>query len=167
MYHTPFFHRLRRLMAAAVLALAVAAPASAGTPVTMTLHHADGTTTTVSLYTRPQVTFVGEQVVIKSPVATMTYAAADVLRITYGGDIPVLNSIGSPNAEQPYTEQDGALVFDANVKAADVQLFAEDGKRLPVSVRTANGRPTLSLASLPAGVYVLSVNGRTSKFVKK
>ena len=165
MHYTPFFHRLLRPVAAAVLAGFFAANVAAGTPVTMTLHHADGTTTSVQLYTRPQVTFAGDQVVIKSPVATMTYAAADVLRITYGGDIPV--RVDDPRAEQPYTEQDGALVFDANVKAADVQLFAEDGKRLPVSVRTANGRPSLSLASLPAGVYVLSVNGRTSKFVKK
>ena len=167
MYPFISFHRLRRPVAAAVLAWAASAPLSAGEPVVMNIHHADGTTTAVRLYTRPQVTFSGDQVVVKSPVATMTYAATDVLRITYGGDIPVPNAIGAPHAEQAYTEQDGALVFDASVRPSDVQLFAEDGKRLPVSVRTVNGRPSLSIASLPAGVYVLSVNGRTSKFVKR
>ena len=52
---------------------------------TLVLHHADGTTTDVELYTQPRVEFQNDRVLITSPVLSMDYAKADVLRFTYKG----------------------------------------------------------------------------------
>ena len=153
---------VRRRLAAAVGVLLPLA-AAAQEPNKLHIHFADGTTTAIELYTRPQVTFEGDRVVVASPVATMSYAAADVLRFTYSiNGVP--NSIGEVQASPAEGEQ---LTFDAAADASSVQLFAEDGKQMPVSLTTVNGRASLSLSSLPAGVYVLKVNGRTSKIVKR
>ena len=156
---------LRRLLMAAAL---VCLPPSlmAGGPVTLNIHLADGTTQSVQLYTRPQVTFEGDRVVFTSPVVTFSYDAQQVLRFTYSGrDMPT--GIAEADAGTPFSQQGEHLLFDASVKVADIQLFTDDGKRLPVSLQTDGGRPVLSLSALPAGVYLVSINGRTSKIVKR
>lgn len=156
---------VRRRLAAAVGVLLPLA-AAAQEPNKLHIHFADGTTTAIELYTRPQVTFEGDRVVVASPVATMSYAAADVLRFTYSINGEMVG-VQSPESKDLYRNDGEQLTFDAAVSASSVQLFAEDGKQMPVSLTTANGRASLSLSSLPAGVYVLKVNGRTSKIVKR
>lgn len=134
--------------------------------ITLRVWFADGTTTDVQLYTRPQVTFQDDKVVITSPIATFTYDAQQVLRFTYaGGKTPI--KVENAKADAAYHQKGELILFDAKVKASDVQLFTEDGKRLSAKVTNVNGRPTLSLTALPAGVYLLKVNGRTSKILKK
>lgn len=165
MRHHPFFPGLCRCLAALVMLLASATVMADG-PVQLNIHLADGTVESIQLYTRPQVTFESDRVIFTSSVATFSYDAQQVLRFTYsGGSLP--DKVASPDAGDLFRQQGEQILFDAKVKASDVQLFGEDGKRLPATIQTANGRPSLSLKHLPAGVYVLSVNGRTSKVVKK
>ena len=143
-----------------------ATSAMADEPVMLNIHLADGTTQSIQLYTRPQVTFEGDCVVFTSPVASFSYDAQQVLRFTYsGGNLP--DKVSSPASQNLFRQQGEHILFDAKVKTSDIQLFTEDGKRLPANVQTANGRPSLSLKHLPAGAYVLSVNGQTSKVVKR
>ena len=149
-----------------LLALFLCLPANAAGLLRLRLWFADGTTRTVFLYTRPKVTFEGDQVVITSSVATMSYPASDVLRFTYGTE-PLPTEASSPTVGDTFHQNGEQILFDAKVKASDVQLFTEDGKRLKAKATIVNGRPTLSLTSLPAGVYLLKVNGRTSKILKK
>lgn len=157
---------LRRSVLAAALTLSFAVPSWADDPVTLNIHLADGTVQAVQLYTRPRLTFEGDRVVFTSPVATFSYDAQQVLRFTYsGGNLP--DKVASPSSHDLFRQTGEQILFDAKVKASDIQLFTEDGKLLPVSLTTTNGRTTLSLTNLPAGVYVLSVNGQTSKVVKK
>lgn len=146
------------------LMLTLSVPSFADDPVMLIIHLSDGTVQSIKLYTRPQVTFEGDRVVFTSPVATFSYDAQQVLRFTYSGNA---TSIRNPKSEASFRKEGEQVIFDASVKASDVQLFTEDGKQLATSLSIANGRSSLSLKTLPAGVYLLKVNGRTSKIMKQ
>lgn len=130
---------------------------------TLTIHFADGTKSDIQLYTRPSVTFEDDNVVFTSPVAKYSYKAQEVLRFTYSG---VTDAVVFPETDVPFRQEDGKIVFDDSVSPSNVMLFSEDGKRQPVRVSKLGGRVCLSLSALPAGVYLLKVNGRTSKILK-
>ncbi|MBR4897492.1 MAG: T9SS type A sorting domain-containing protein [Prevotella sp.] len=131
---------------------------------TLVLHHADGTTTDVQLYMQPQVKFQNDRVLITSTVLNMDYAKTDILRFTYKGDG---SGIGTPNAKAAYTYRDGQLVFHG-VKSSDaVAIYKSNGIRVPVNLNRQGSDVVLSLSQIPTGVYLLKVNGRTSKFTKR
>ena len=131
---------------------------------TLVLHHANGTTTDVELFTRPSVTFQNDKVYITSSVLSMEYPKDNVLLFTYKGKT---SGIGNLRNEQvDYTQESGRLVFHG-VKATDhIAVYTSNGVRVPVSVTRGTDNATLSLSSVPSGVYVLNVNGKTSKFTK-
>ena len=129
----------------------------------LVLHHADGTTTDVELYTQPRVEFQNDRVVITSAVLNMDYAKADVLRFTYrGGGL----GISTPKTEADYSRSSDQLVFHG-IKSSDaVAIYKPNGIRVPVRLSLTGTDAVLPLSQIPQGVYLLSVNGRTSKFTK-
>ena len=131
---------------------------------TLVLHHADGSTTDVQLLAQPQVTFQGDRVLITSSVLNMDYDKHDVLRFTYKGKT---SAIGSVQAEADVTQQDGQLVFHGVSTADRIALYTTSGIRVPAVIRHSGSDATLSLSAIPQGAYLLSVNGRTSKFTKR
>lgn len=131
---------------------------------TLVLWNKDNTQTRVQLSTRPQVRITSDSLLVISPVATLRYAAADVLRFTY--ENVVSTNILSLSTNEKLRLTGNALLFSGNVKADAVKLFTLDGRSLPVSLQATNGGWKLSLTDVPAGSYVLNVEGRTCKFVK-
>ena len=131
----------------------------------LVLHHPGGTTTDVELYTQPRIEFKGDRVVITSPVLDMEYPAEDILRFTYKGK--GTSGISSPLQQADYTQENDKLIFHG-VKSTDkVAVYKANGVRVPVRMNAkADDNVTLSLSAIPSGVYMLSVNGRTSKFTK-
>lgn len=131
---------------------------------TLVLHHADGTVTDVELYTQPRVEFQGDRVLIISPVLNMDYAKTDILRFTYkGGTVAVKNVKNQADC----TQRDDQLVFHGITQQDKVAVYNANGVRLPVRIKVSGTDAMLSLNSIPKGVYLLSVNGRTSKFTKQ
>ena len=131
---------------------------------TLVLHHSDGTTTDVELYTQPQVKFQNDKVLITSTVLDMEYSKSDVLKFTYkGGTL----GIYSPKEQADYSQENGQLVFHGIKSTDKLAVYAVNGIRVPVRLQHSGSSATLSLSSIPSGVYVLSVNGRTSKFTKR
>ncbi len=131
---------------------------------TLVLHHANGTTTDVELYTLPQVKFQNDKVLITSTVLDMEYPKDDVLRFTYkGGTL----GISSPTEQADYSQENGQLVFHGIKSTDKLAVYAVNGIRVPVRFQYSGSSATLPLSSIPSGVYVLSVNGRTSKFTKR
>ena len=155
-----------RLFAVVVFLQNISTAVMADEPVTLNVHLSDGTTQSILLYTRPQVTFEGDRVVFTSPVATFSYDAQLVVRFTYSGSKKP-DRVTAPEAYEPYRQTEEQLIFDAKVKASDIQLFREDGMRMSIDVKNSDGRPSLSIKTLPSGVYLLKVNDRTSKILKK
>ena len=132
---------------------------------TLVLHHKDGTTTDVELYTQPRVEFQGNRVLITSTVLDMEYPKDNVLRFTYKGS-GAHTAISNLKGEADYSRDGDRLVFH-NVKATDaVALYRTNGIRVPVRLTVNGTDAVLPLSEIPSGVYLLSVNGRTSKFTK-
>jgi len=130
---------------------------------TLVLHHPGGTTTDVELFTQPRVQFEGDKVLITSTVLNMEFAKTDVLRFTYKGSSM---GVSAPKADADMSRDGDRLVFH-NVKAADqVAVYTANGIRVPVRLQRSGTDATLSLSQIPTGVYLLSVNGRTSKFTR-
>lgn len=125
---------------------------------------ADGSTTDVELYTEPKVTFSDGKLFIKSTILDIEYKSSDVVRFTYKG-----KGTGIENQldDADYEQQDGRIVFHSISAADKVAVYRSDGVRIPVSIEHRNGYAVLPLSSIPAGVYLISVNGQTSKFVRK
>ena len=131
---------------------------------TLVLHHANGKTTDVELYTQPQVKFVGDKVLITSTVLDMEYDKQDVLSFTYkGGTLGISN----PTEKAKVSQENGQLVFQG-VKSSDkITVHTVKGIRVPVRLQHSGSSATLPLAAIPSGAYLLTVNGRTSKFTKR
>ena len=131
---------------------------------TLVLHHADGTTTDVELYTQPRIEFQNDRVLITSPVLSMDYAKADVLRFTYKGSI--ITAVSQPRGEANFSHEQGLLVFHGIKQSDKVAVYTANGIRVPVTITRRSTDVSLPLSQIPQGVYLLSVNGRTSKFTK-
>ena len=130
---------------------------------TLVLHHANGTTTDVQLYTMPQVRFEGDKVLITSTVLNMEYPKQDVLRFTYKG---ITQGVSSPDAKAGVTQENGQLVFHGIEATDEIAVHTANGIRVPVRIQRSGSTATLPLTAIPSGVYLLTVNGRTSKFTK-
>lgn len=130
----------------------------------LVLHHANGTTTDVELYKMPQVKFQDDKVLITSTVLDMEFSKFDVLKFTYKGGA---SGITSPSVKASYTQEDGRIVFHGINATDKLVVYALNGIRVPVNFQRSGSYASLPLASIPSGVYVLSINGRTSKFTKR
>ena len=130
---------------------------------TLVLWHADGTTTDVELYTQPKVRFQNDKVLITSTVLNMEYPKENVLRFTYKGGA---TGISSPSGDADYSQDGGQLVFHGINEGDKIAVYRVNGIRVPVAITRNGDSATLPLSVIPSGVYLLNVNGKTSKFVK-
>lgn len=132
--------------------------------VTLILWHPDGTTTDVELYKQPLVQFHNDSVFITSPVLDLKYDVKDVLRFTYKGEG---TGISRSQSEVGFSQENGQIVFHGVKSPNQISLYTINGMRIPIRLVAADGKVSLSLSTIPQGVYILSVNGKTSKFTKK
>ena len=131
---------------------------------TLVLHHANGTTTDVELYTMPQVKFQDDKVFITSTVLDMEYPKQDVLRFTYKGSA---SGIIDTKAKANVSQENGQLVFHGMKSSDKIAVYNTKGIRIPMQLQRNGSTATLPLSAIPSGVYLLNVNGRTSKFTKR
>ena len=154
-----------RKLLAGILVLASLCCGQRATAQTLVLHHPGGATTDVELYTQPRIEFQGDRVLITSPVLNMDYAKDDILRFTYKGGGTV--AVKDVKKQADCTQRDGQLVFHGITQQDKVAVYTANGLRLPVRITVSGTDAALSLNAIPKGVYLLSVNGRTSKFTKQ
>ena len=146
-----------------LLLVCVSTTATAQNKATLVLWHADGTTTDIALYLMPKVEFQDDKVRITSTILDMEYPKADILRFTYKGGG---SGIETPKAEADYSREGDRLVFHGVTSTDRVAVYTSNGIRVPIHLTVADNSVTLPLNSIPQGVYVLSVNGKTSKFTR-
>lgn len=132
---------------------------------TLVLHHPDGTTTDVELFTQPHIEFVGSRILITSTVLNMDYAKDDVLCFTYKGSN--IDGVKAIKKEVDYSLHNGKLVLHGISQRDKVAVYTTNGVRVPACLVINGTDATLSLNVIPKGVYMLTVNGRTSKFTKQ
>ena len=146
-----------------ILLLFCTLPSMAQGNATLVLWHADGTTTDVALYLMPKVEFQNDKVRITSTVLDMEYPKENILRFSYKGNG---TGISSPKTEADYSQEGDCLVFHGITSTDKVAVYTTNGIRVPAHLTAAGDGVILSLSSIPQGVYVLSVNGKSSKFTR-
>ncbi len=139
-------------------------PAQAQDNATLVLWLSDGTKTDIEVSQLPQIKFENDKVIITSSVLNMEYKAEEVLRFTYKGEGTAISPI---HDEAGVSQENGRLVFHGISSANQVSVYSTNGMRIPVSLSNNGGFYSLSLSTIPTGVYILKVNGKTSKFTKK
>ena len=93
---------------------------------TLVLHHTNGTTTDVELFTQPQVKFQDDKVLITSTVLDIEYPKDDILTFTYKASASGIQNL---REKTEMTQENGQLVFQG-IDPSDL-----------ISVRTAAGIP--------------------------
>ena len=135
-----------------------------GTAQTLVIHHPDGTTTDVELFTQPHVEFQGDKVLITSPVLDIEYPKEQVLSFTYKGKM--LSGINAPTTEADVNRDGNQLVFHGIGQRDKMAVYTANGIRVPVRLTRNGDHVTLPLSQIPQGVCLISINGRTSKFTR-
>lgn len=131
---------------------------------TLVLQHANGKTTDVELLTLPKVQFQNDKVLITSTVLNMEFPKDDVLNFTFKGKG---TSINTTKGNLNYSKENGQIVFHGIKSSDKIAVYNAKGIQIPVKIQRSGEHATLPLSSIPSGVYLLNVNGRTSKFTKK
>ena len=130
----------------------------------LVLHHADGSTTDVELFLQPRIEFKGDKVLITSMVLDMEYPKENILSFTYKGKESGIKPV---RPDIKYSAENGRLVFHGIKSTDKVAVYSTNGVRIPVQITRSGGNDAvLQLSSIPSGVYLLNVNGKTSKFTK-
>ena len=131
---------------------------------TLILWHPDGMTTEVDLFTQPRIQFANDKMLITSSVVDLEYDKSNIIRFTFKGN---KTGINVPKVGSNFEQKDDQIIFH-DVKSSDhVAVYYTNGIRVPVRLSFQGKDAILSLSTLPIGVYLVSVNGQTSKFTKK
>jgi len=130
---------------------------------TLVLWHADGTTTEVELYTLPRIQMQADKMVITSQGVSQEFAKSDVLRFTYKG---IGTGISQVNPQTAYRVDEDRVTFYGISTTDRISVYTTGGMQIPVRLMADGNKSVLSLNSLPSGVYLINVNGRTLKFIR-
>lgn len=131
---------------------------------TLVLWHADGTTTEVELYTLPSIQMQADKMVIVSQGVSQEFAKADVLRFTYKG---VGTGISQVNPKTAYRVDEDRITFYGVSDTNRISVYTTGGMQIPIPLISDGNKSVFSLSSLPSGVYLVNINGRTLKFIRK
>ena len=124
----------------------------------------DGTVINFFLKEKPCVSFVSDSVEIVSSISKAKLKRSQVRDIKFTTE--PATSI-SEVSEDGIVEISGEFVCVENMKqGCNVLLLTTDGRVAMATTADENGVATLSLTSLPKGIYLLNYNNTTIKFVK-
>lgn len=114
-----------------------------------------------------QITFSGQTMSISTGSDIQGFEIADVIQYYFednATDVKELQA-GELRISQSDYQQ---IVVEGIQPSSVVKLYAMDGKELPGRVTLSDGRATVSLLSLPKGVYVISANKKQNiKIIKQ
>ena len=122
---------------------------------------------TYELGMNPNVTFTETQVIVTTNVADVIYySLPDMWKFTYEwGEGSGINNIAADNTSMKF---DGsAIVFPALEAGSRIMVYASNGSLVMNKTVSEAGEYEFPLSSLSQGVYMVNVNGKTYKIVKK
>ena len=148
---------MRKLILALLLLSVVVMQAQEYSKVVVTL--TDGTIRTISLSEKPIVTIANGKLVIKTEMTTTEFDRANVSRFNFISDVDGIEEIES-DVQDVYNDGDN-LCFSNLPENSLIEIYATDGTLL--KRETASGAYKISLSEISAGVYIVSVNGVSTK----
>lgn len=153
---------MKKLLILLLAVLLMPAIAKAQNPI-LVLHHANGTTSEVELYTMPRIVMTADKMQIKSSVAELEYDKADVLRFTFKN---VGTGIDAVHSEVAFRIDEDRVTFHGIPEAGAVKVYNLKGVQIPVRLKVAGSDAVLSLTQLPKGIYLVNISGKTLKFIR-
>lgn len=118
----------------------------------------------IDLKKKPVVTLLNDKFVVIGEGISLEYGITDVRRFTYEG---LKDGINNAVTQPVVRRYDNRIVFCGIKSEGAVSLHKLDGKSVPVKLVPQGSDMVLRLNDLPTGVYLLTVNGRTTKLMKK
>lgn len=125
----------------------------------------NGTKVSYDLDERPKTTFTAEDLVITTATATLSYPLAKIQRYTYEGGALSVKDVKTDGISISH-EGDNVIVKGLT-NGKYVTVYSIDGKQLKAKRSDGSDSLTLSLANLPAGVYMIKADEITYKFLKQ
>jgi hypothetical protein len=115
----------------------------------------------------PRTTFENGLLVITTNTVQTTYQLSNIIRYTYEGHIPHIGPTGINSRDVVFRQGNDQMAFDGLPDGTTLEVYSLDGKKLFTKQALGGQRTVLSLASHPAGTYVVKVGDATYKFLKR
>ena len=126
----------------------------------------DGTTVRHDLTDEPVTTFSGGALFLNTTSTTISYPLENVKRYTYVGVADTPMSIVRPG-EIRFAQGNDRMTFDGLPEGAVLNVYSSDGKLLQTLTAHSGQTTLISLASQPAGTYIIKTGDATYKFLKR
>lgn len=130
------------------------------------VHRANGQVEYFAFAERPVVTYEGDNLVMSCGNTRVLYTLKGLEKITF---TTLATGIGeTPRMEEPVFHFDNHQIQIANAKAGQqVRLFDMTGMTVRTDVIGYDGQQTISLESLPKGIYIVQLGNTTYKILKR
>ena len=140
-------------------------PADEGTVTSLILLLKDGTTQTYELAEQPVITVVGTELKIVANHADVSIPLSDVVHYTFQKRTTGIDEVDTNQEVIDY--KDGVLTLSGLETGTPISLYTIDGRLLQAHTVADDGTYRQSLASLRQGVYVVKVNHKSYKIMKR
>lgn len=131
------------------------------------INHNDAPISSLGFSVEPKVTFNDDQLIVTTKYYDVDfYDLNSIRKITYYFKLGTgINDIAADSPLMKFIGND--VVFTALKTGDNISVFTTNGIQVINKVITTNGDFTLPLSNLDQGVYLINVNGKTFKIVKK
>ena len=124
----------------------------------------DGTTMEYLIDKETKVKIEKPNLVIETENVVLNYELENMKQVRYGRTF-VTTDIQNVQNDQPFKLEDETLFFKDLPENSQVGIYTTDGKT--VVSRHCSGEASLSLNSLPSGMYIVKINNESYKILKK
>lgn len=104
---------------------------------------------------------------IKSSELYQELALDDVEKISFDGTSSDAESVSSDNSTSVYPTIASDAIFISTPSASEVEVFSNDGVQMDKMQISGSEDVKINISSWTSGVYVIKVNAKTFKIIKK
>lgn len=159
---------IRRAVAVLTLAVLSATPTTwAQTEkkqMCVVIHETDRTTA-FALETRPVVSFTETDVKLECNDIIVLYSLDRYLKMTIGEGTPATGIKTTDDEPSTMFTVTGSTITAKG--CTSLALYTVDGKQLASTKADADGTATLSISQLTAGIYIININDKSFKIIKR
>ena len=120
----------------------------------------------IRLSDNPEITFSGQTMLISSAAGNYSLEISDIVQYAFESVATGLGQVPSDELRFCYSAN-GQITIEGAESPSDVRLYAVDGRELPIQVSANGDRITVSLSTLPKGVYIISANNKQNLKIYK
>lgn len=129
----------------------------------LVIKHKGGAETVLLLSTNPVITFKDEDMVVTSDVSSFMIPIEMIESYGASNDVTAIRNITQEHPEY----KNGSVVFSGLSRGSEVSIYKADGTLVLLQSADGAGHATVSIASLPKGVYIVSTPNNSMKIINK